>query len=159
MSVVRIHQGKSFSFGLRLLAAVTSIGMIVLLLKYAHESAAIVLSIMISMLPPAFWFSTKITEIDIINNKLFVGSWVMGFRKGKYFDFKKIEIHCREHRIKLTEFSLPDGKQIFTDREFRASLKVESGEHFHLFSHPHQKRVDEKIKKLKKKLGLKDQEK
>lgn len=131
-----------------------SIGLIVLLFKTIPAPWSIVPSILLSILPPATWFATRILEIDPTNNLLFVGSWCMGFRKGRKIVFKKFEITDQEARIKRTAFSLPDGKEIVTDREFRAVLTLETGESFHLVGHPIKERIEEKIQVLNKKLGL-----
>ena len=153
MRTVRIHQGKTFSLGIRLLIAIISMGVIFLLLRTFPSLWAIGISIGFSLIPPAGWFATRILEINPVNKQLFIGSWCMGFRVGRRIHFQELEIKSSVAKIKRTAFSLPDG-EIITNKEYRATLHIETGESFHLVGHPVKERIEEKIHILCKKLGL-----
>ena len=153
MKTVRINQGKSLHVGLRILVTLASIILMVLSFKVISEPWSILVAILLSLISPAAWFATKIFEIDPTKKKLFKGSWFMGFRLGDWFEFKDLDIMTKKTRIKKTEFSLPDGKKLFTNQEYQVFLLADSEEHY-LFGHPLKERIDEKIQTLNKKLEL-----
>lgn len=159
MRRTRINQGKTFSLSLRIIISIFSISMMIWVFKSIGAPWSIPIAILVSFVPPAAWFSTKIFEIDPNRKKIFIGSWSMGFRFGKWIQFKEIEIKIQKARIKKTEFSLPDGSRMITDQEYQAILKTNANESFYLLGHPLKERIEEKIQTLRKKLELDNMQK
>ena len=154
MRPVRIHQGKTFPLFTRLLVSGMVCALIVFIFHYIQSPISLIISILISPALSACWFATRIFEIDIANRMIFQGNWTMGFRWGSTTNYEQINLLKRKERIKRTEFSLPGNKTLFTDREYRAYLIVDSETELYLFGHPIEDRINEKMKVLRKKLSI-----
>lgn len=154
MKPVRINQGKSFPLWSRVIIGVMSCLLIIWILKTLGYPWSIFLAILLSVVPQAFWFATKLFEIDTKNKKIFKGSWSMGFRSGQWIGFNKLNIETERVKIKPTEFSLSDNRNIITDHEYHVFLILDEEEKLYLFGHPLKERIEEKTQTLNKKLGL-----
>ena len=149
-----INQGKSLPAWLRMTIGLLICVAIITILRTIREPYSIGLAIGLSVLFPAAWFSTKILQIDLKSNKIFLGHWSMGFRFGKTRPFSNLSITTKKASIELTHFTLPNNQTMSTDTEFHAYLEMDNEAPLYLFGHPVKSTFDKKIKVLHEKLGI-----
>ena len=79
----------------------------------------------------------------------------MGHKFGKPIKYESIEkIFINRVKTKQTMYSLSNRQNVVTDHEYRAYLKLDNGEKFYLLSHPLEETVEEKVTKIREKLGV-----
>lgn len=158
MRIVRIHQGKTLPLQFRLVIAIILGTLIVLIMIQIRQPYSIVFTIALSTLTPAIWFSANMLEIDLTKNEVFKGIWVMGFRFGDKTSFSSIEkIFIKKTKTKQTIYSLANNKNVVTDHEYRAYIKLDSGHKYFMISHPVKTRIIKKCQQAIRKLGLSEE--
>lgn len=135
--------------GMRLLLSGLSCLMVIFILKFVPSPTTLPLAIACSFAFPAVWFSTRLFELDMTGKKVFVGTWVMGFRFGKTYQYKTFDILKRQEKIKGTIFNI-DNKQVLFTKEYRLILVLDGSTELFLLSHPIEGKIDERLAKLKK---------
>jgi len=155
MRIIRISQGKAFSLHFRLVTVVILCLLIVGTIVGIPQPFSMVFVIVLSSLVPAVWFSSKILSVDLEENKVFKGSWVMGFKFGREEAINSIEkISIEKVQTGKTIYSLSNNQNLVTDKVYEAYLKTESGEKFFLVSHPVKETIIKKAIQVIRKLGL-----
>lgn len=155
MKIVRINKGKSLPLIARIIGLLIVGFSITRTFQLVEEPLSILLAIGISIVLPALWFATNLIVIDHERKTLFDGIWTMGFKIGKNTHYKEIQSLSLE-KIKTPKrvYSLPNNKNIVTDHEYRATIELNDGKKYYLFSHPLEKRANEKLIKIRNKLGI-----
>ena len=155
MRIIRIHQGKTLPVAFRVTITMILGVLIVVTMEQLRTPYSIGLSILLSTLVPAFWFAAEILIIDLESNEIFNGTWIMGFKFGKVSPITSIDkIFINRVKTKQTIYSLANNKNISTHHEYRAFLKLATGEKFFMVSHPDKRRIVEKCQQAISKLGL-----
>jgi len=155
MKIIRIHKGKVFPLPFRLVAVAVVMVSVIKIMDTLPEPWSIFLSILVAALLPATWFATHVIIINEENKTIFDGAWIMGFKIGKLHSYHQIEkIFINSVKTSQTMYSLSNQKNVVTDREYRAYLKVDDGTKFFLVSHPLEDRLKEKVTKIREKLGI-----
>ena len=154
MKIIKVNKGKTFPITIRFSGAILVTMGVIQTMKKIDEPWSILISIGLSTILPALWFTTDIIIIDGEKKELFDGVWVMGFKIGKNKSFHSIKkIFINKVRTKQTMYSLSNKQNIITNHEFQAYLEIDSGEKFFLFSHPIEERAKMKMMKINKALG------
>lgn len=155
MKIVRINKGKSLPLIVRIIALVIVGFSITKTFQLVQEPLSIFIAIGISILLPALWFATNLIVIDHKRKTLFDGIWTMGFKIGKNIPYQgDPSISLEKIKIAKKVYSLPDNKNIITDHEYRAMIELKDGKKYYLFSHPLEERANEKLIKIRNKLGI-----
>ena len=155
MKIIRINKGKVFNIPIRLVS-VAVVGVVTIkLMDSLPEPLSIFISMGIATILPAIWFASNLLIIDHEKKEIFDGIWTIGLKFGKPTPYSGIEkIFINRVKTSQTMYSLSNQKNIVTDHEYRAYLKLDSGTKYYLISHPLEERVEEKVAEIKKKLGL-----
>ncbi|MEM0938328.1 MAG: hypothetical protein AAF600_02335 [Bacteroidota bacterium] len=154
MGIVRINQGKALPLKYRLLLVTILWLMVLFALKHLTSLLAIFISIVLCYLVSTVWFAAKIFIVDSEDCHLFVGFWIMGFKKGKWIFFKSLEIDVEKKQTKKGILKTSHNHHVISNTKYTAYVKIDNSERFYLFAHPDQERVLEKITMINKKLGL-----
>lgn len=155
MKIVRVNKGKTIPLPFRFISALLIGLSVVQVLRNLQEPWSIIIAILLSFILPGIWFASNIIIIDLERKTLFDGSWTMGFRFGKNHRFESIDsFFINKVKIKQTIYSLANQQNILVNHEYKAYVKLQSGEKYFLFSHPLEERAQEKLTKIRKKLGL-----
>ncbi len=126
------------------------------LMDMLPEPWSILIAIAISSFLPALWFATKVIIVDEEHKTIFDGVWTMGKKLGKPLKYHSIEkIFINKVKTKQTMYSLSNQSNVVANHEYRAYLKLDSGDKYFLFSHPLEERAEEKVTKIREKLALK----
>ena len=153
MKVLKINKGKTISFLPRLTLILLAVVGIVKILQLIEEPYSLLLTMLLSLLPPAIWFATNIIIINAEENKIFQGVWVMGYKFGQTTRFDKIEAFEIEKKpIKKTLFTLSNNKSLLANYEYRVHLRVSPESRYYLVSHPLEETINKKVDKMKEKL-------
>ncbi len=124
-------------------------------MDWLPEPWSIIVAMAICTFLPAIWFATKVIIINEENKTIFDGAWTMGRKLGKPVKYDGIEkIFINKVKTKQTMYSLSNKQNILANHEFQAYLKLINGDKYYLFSHPLEERVEEKVTKIRLKLGL-----
>ncbi len=150
-----INQGRSVPLTFRLVAMGLVIALIVWIIQNLPEMIAILSAIAFSMLIPMLWFSFQILTINPESKEIHYGTWVMGYKSGKpkkYTSLEKIFIN----KVKTSQNMYSQTNKGLTVRgvEFHAYLKYDEGEKIFLDSDQDEKRLEDKMIKIREKLGL-----
>lgn len=119
------------------------------------EPWSIFIAIAIASFLPILWFSFNVIIVDEDRKTLFDGVWTMGHKLGKVISYGSIEkIFINRVKTKQTMYSLSNKQNIVANHEYKAFLKLDNGEKYYLFSHPLEETAEEKVTKIREKLGL-----
>ncbi len=155
MRIIRINKGKAVNLPIRLVGIAIVIVATIKLMNSLPEPWSIFITIVIASFLPALWFSYNIIVIDMEKKEIFDGVWTMGKRLGTPIPFNRIEkIFINRIKTKQTMYSLSNKQNILVDHEFRAYLKLDNGEKIFLISHPLEEKMEEKVTKIREKLGI-----
>ncbi|MEO9485796.1 MAG: hypothetical protein ABJG47_20230 [Ekhidna sp.] len=155
MKIIRISKGKAVNLPIRFLGALLMVVITVKLVDWLPEPWSIVSAIAIATFLPALWFATNVIIIDAEKKTIYDGIWTMGRKLSKPVKYEAIEkIFINKVKTKQTMYSLSNKQNIIANHEYRAYLKLVSGEKFFLLSHPLEERIEEKVTKIKKKLDI-----
>lgn len=155
MKVIRIYKGKVVNLPIRLVSVLVVVFVTIKLMDTLSEPLSIFIAIAFASILPGIWFASHVIIVNEENKTLFDGIWTMGRRFGKPISYNSIEkIFINRVKTKQTMYSLSNQQNIVTSHEFRAYLKLDNGDKFYLISHPLEEKVEEKVTKIKKKLGL-----
>ena len=155
MEIIRINKGRAVNLPIRLVGIIVVAVVTIKLMDSLPEPWSILIAILIASFLPALWFSFNVIIIDMDKKEIFDGVWTMGKRLGKPIPFNEIEkIFINKVKTKQTMYSLSNKQNIVTNHEFRAYLKLDNGEKFFLISHPVEDTLEEKVTKIRKKLGI-----
>ncbi|WP_420577288.1 hypothetical protein [Ekhidna sp.] len=155
MRIVRINKGKVVNLPIRLVSVVVMVVITISLMDALPEPWSILIAIAIASILPGIWFASYVIIINEENKTLFDGIWTMGHKFGKPIQYESIEkIFINRVKTKQTMYSLSNKQNVVTDHEYRAYLKLDNGEKFYLLSHPLEETVEEKVTKIREKLGL-----
>lgn len=156
MKIVRINKGKAVNLPFRFLAVIVMVFLTITLMDALPEPLSIFIVIIIASLLPAIWFATKVIIIDEEHKTIFDGVWTMGKKLGEPANYDSIEkIFINKVKTSQTMYSLSNNRNVVTNHEFRAYLKLSNGDKYLLLTHPLEERVKEKVTKIKQKLDLK----
>lgn len=160
MKIVRINKGKVVNLPIRLVSAVTMVIITISLMDALPEPWSIFIAIAIASFLPGIWFASYVIIIDAEKKTIFDGIWTMGHKFGKPVSYQSIEkIYVNRVKTKQTMYSLSNRQNVLTDHEYRAYIKIDTGEKFYLLSHPIEEKMEEKVTKIREKLGLKQSQK
>ena len=124
-------------------------------MDWLSEPWSILVAIAICSFLPALWFATDVIIINEENKTIFDGVWTMGRKLGKPIKYQAIEkIFINKVKTRQTMYSLSNQQNVITNHEYWAFIKMDNGEKFFLLSHPLEKRAEEKVTEIKKKLKL-----
>ncbi len=155
MEIIRINKGRAVNLPIRLVGIVVVAVITIKLMDSLSEPWSILIAILIASFLPALWFSFNVIIIDMNKKEIFDGVWTMGKRLGKPTPFNEIEkIFINKVKTKKTMYSISNQQNIVTNHEFRAYLKLDNGEKLFLISHPIEDTLEEKVTKIRKKLGI-----
>ncbi len=155
MKIVRINKGKVVNLPIRLVSVLVIFFIIFKLMETLSEPLSIFIAIVFASILPAIWFASYVIIIDEETKTVFDGIWTMGKRFGKPRKYDAIEkIFINRVKTKQTMYSLSNRQNIVANYEFKAYLKLDDGEKFFLISHPIEERVEEKVTKIRQKLGM-----
>ena len=153
MRILRINKGKTFPLASRLVNIALTIVGIIKILQLVEAPYSLLLTILLSLVPPAIWFATNIIIINAEENKVFDGIWVMGYKIGQSTPYDSIEqFEVEKKSIKKTLFTLPNNQNLLTNHEYRLHLRVSPENRYYLLSHPLEETINKKIRKMKEKL-------
>lgn len=150
-----INQGRTVPLTFRLVLMGLIIAGIVWIMGNLPEIIAILLAIIFSLMIPMLWFSYQIIIIDPETKEIHYGTWIMGYKSGKpkkYTSLEKIFIN----RVKTSQNMYSQTNHGHTVRgiEFHAYLKYDGEEKIFLASDDDEKRLEDKMIKIREKLGL-----
>ena len=155
MRIVRINKGRTVNLPIRLVGVVIVVIITVKLMDALPEPWSIFIAIAIASFLPLLWFSFNVIIINEEKKNLFDGVWTMGHKLGQVIQYGSIEkIFINKVKTKQTMYSLSNRQNIVTNHEYRAYIKLDSGDKYHLFSHPLEETAEEKVTKIREKLGL-----
>ncbi len=102
------------------------------------------------------WFSFNVIIIDSLTKELHSGIWVMGHQLGKSRKFGSI-VKIFINKVKTSRKMHSQVNHGYTVKgiEYQAYLRLDDGEKYFLFSHASEKKVEEKVEEIKKKLMIK----
>ena len=156
MHKITINQGRSIPWTFRLVGMCAVFFAIVKINENLPEIYAVPLVILVSLLVPVLWFSYHIFMIDMDEKVIQEGLWIMGYRTGKPQPFNSIEsFYINKVRVSQTMYSQTNRSHTLGKVEYKAFLKLDDGEKYFLTSHKNEKMLEEKLIKIKKKLGVK----
>ncbi len=140
---------------IRLVSAIIMVVITISLMDALPEPWSIFIAIAIASFLPGIWFASYIIIVNEEKKTIFDGIWTMGHKFGKPIKYESIEkIFINRVKTKQTMYSLSNRQNVVTDHEYRAYLKLDNGEKFYLLSHPLEETVEEKVIKIREKLGL-----
>lgn len=143
---------------LRFIIAIILGVLIVVSMDQLASPYSIAVAIALSTLVPAAWFATDLLIIDLEENKIFNGTWVMGFKFGQITPVSSIEkIFINRIKTKQTVYSLANNRNVSTNYEYHAYLKLDTGDKFFMVSHPLADRIIKKSKQVVHKLRLSEE--
>ena len=155
MKIVRINKGKVVNLPIRLVSAIIMVVITISLMDALPEPWSIFIAIALASFLPGIWFASYVIIINEEKKTIFDGTWTMGHKFGKPIKYESIEkIFINRVKTKQTMYSLSNRQNVVTNHEYRAYLKLESGEKFYLLSHPIEEKIEEKVTKIREKLGL-----
>ena len=155
MKIVRINKGKAVNLPLRLIGVIVATVGTIQLMHILPEPWSVLVTIVVASFVPAIWFSDKVIIIDMDKKEVFDGVWTMGKRLGKATIFNEVEkIFIDKVKTKQTLYNLSNKQNIVVNHEYRAYLELDNGENFFLISHPLEDKLEEKVTKIEKKLGI-----
>ncbi|MEQ9405286.1 MAG: hypothetical protein RIM99_16985 [Cyclobacteriaceae bacterium] len=155
MGKVKINQGRSIPWAFRLVATAAIIVGVVKIIQGMPENYAILLSMILSMLMPIIWFSYNILTIDNDKKEIHSGVYSVGFKTGKAKKFKEID-KIFINKVKTSQRMQSHGTgSVYEQKgvEYRAFIKLDDGTKYFLTSHPNEKKLEEKVTKIREKLG------
>lgn len=154
MGKVMINQGTTFSLPFRVAGAGILMVIVVKIMQYLPETIAIPIAILLCFLVPILWFSSTILTISTETNKIHLGNWVMGFKTGKPKPFNSIE-KFYVNKVNVSQTMNTRANSYTSNQvEYQAFLKLDDGEKYFLVSHRSEKKLEEKVAEIKKKLGI-----
>ena len=155
MGKVMINQGRSLPWTFRFVGIVAVFVLIMIVMQNLSENLAIWISIALSFLLPAIWFSNKILSIDNSSKEIHEGYWIMGFKTGKSKKFGAIE-KTYINKVKTTQKMYSRANQGYDIKgvEYHAYIKLDDDEKIFLIRNKSEKRLNEKVTKIREKLGL-----
>ncbi|MEQ6167684.1 hypothetical protein AAOE16_10860 [Ekhidna sp. MALMAid0563] len=155
MKIVRINKGKVVNLPIRLVSAIIMVVITISLMDALPEPWSIFIAIALASFLPGIWFASYVIIINEEKKTIFDGIWTMGHKFGKPIKYESIEkIFINRVKTKQTMYSLSNRQNVVTDHEYRAYLKLDNGEKFYLLSHPLEETVEEKVTKIREKLGV-----
>ncbi len=155
MKTIRINKGRALNLPIRFIGVVGVIVIMIKLMETLSEPWSLIIVIAIASFLPALWFSYQVIIIDMEKKELFDGIWTMGKRLGSSTSFNGIEkIFINRIKTKQTMYSLSNKQNVLASYEYRAYIKLDSGEKFFLISHPIKEEIEEKVSKIRKKIGI-----
>ena len=155
MKVFRIHQGKALPLPVRILCVTLVVVATTQVLLWLPKPYSMVISIATCTLLPAAWFANKLLIIDEEKKTVFKGIWTMGKRFGDTINYEASPtIWIEKKKTKKTAYQLSNKETILVNAEYRAYLRLDDGRNIFLISHPIEKRLNEKVERIKNKLQL-----
>ncbi|WP_370089208.1 hypothetical protein [Ekhidna sp.] len=156
MKIIRINKGKAVPLPIRFVSVLVMVIITIALMDALPEPWSIFIAILIASFLPALWFATNVIIINEEDKTIFDGVWTMGRKLGKPVRYQSIEkIFINKVKTKQTMYSLSNRQNVVANYEHRAYLKLDNGDKYFLLSHPLEERVEEKVAKIREKLGLK----
>ncbi|MEO9870223.1 hypothetical protein [Ekhidna sp.] len=155
MKIIRINKGKAVNLPIRFVSIILMVIVTIKLMYELPEPWSILVAIIVSSFVPAIWFASNVIIINEENKTLYDGVFAMGRKFGKPTKYDSIEkIFINKVKTKQTMYSLSNQQNIVSNHEYRAYLKLDNGDKYFLLSHPLEERVEEKVTKISKKLGI-----
>lgn len=150
-----INQGRSVPLTFRLVGMLIVFAVVVFAMNNLPEMFAILSAILLSLLVPMLWFSFQIITIDPETKEIHYGTWLMGYKTGKprkYNSLEKIFIN----KVKTSQKMYSQANHGHTTRgvEFHAYLKYDEDKKIFLASDKDEKKLEDQMIKIRKKLGL-----
>ncbi len=150
-----INQGRTVPLTFRLVGMVIVIVAVVFSMQIFSEVLAILLAMVLSLIVPMLWFSFQIITIDPSAQEIHYGTWLMGYKTGKpkkYHSLDKIFIN----RVKTSQtmYSRSNTSHTAKGVEYHAYLKFNEEEKIFLASDKDEKRLEDKMIKIREKLDL-----
>ncbi len=150
-----INQGRSVPLTFRLVAMGLIIAAIIWIMGNLPETIAILSAIFFSLLIPMLWFSFQILTIDPETKEILLGTYVMGYKFGKPKKYNSIEkVFINKVRTSQNMYSQANHGHTARGIEYHAYLKLDSEEKVFLASDKDEKRLEDKMMKIREKLSL-----
>jgi hypothetical protein len=155
MGKVMINQGRSVPLTFRFVGLLAIVALIILALENLPEMYAIILAILLSLLVPLLWFSFQILTVDTDNKEVHDGIWLMGYKTGRPKKFNAIDT-IFINKVKTSQSMYSQANRQHTSRgiEYHAYLKFDNEEKYFLLSNKNEKKLEDKLIKIRQKLGL-----
>lgn len=150
-----INQGRSLPWTFRFIGVIAVFALIMIVIQNLPEHLAIWISIALSFLLPAIWFSNKILTIDNSSKEIHEGYWIMGYKTGKPRKYQSIEkIFVNKVKTSQNMYSQANHGHTTSGVEYHAYLKFDNDEKVFLVSNGDEKKLGEKVTKIREKLGI-----
>ncbi|MEP1094483.1 MAG: hypothetical protein ABJG78_05205 [Cyclobacteriaceae bacterium] len=155
MGKVMINQGRSLPWTFRFIAVLIVFTLIVVSMQNLPERLAIPIAILLSFLFPMIWFSNKILTIDNDLKEIHEGYWIMGYKTGKRKKYKSVDkIFINKVKTSQSMYSQSNHGHSVKGVEYHAYLKYDEDKKLFLAGDPLEKRLENKMTKIREKLGL-----
>ncbi len=155
MKKITINQGKAIPLTFRFLLVVIVVIGAVQLMIHLPESVAIPLTILLSLAIPIIWFMAELLIIDPEQKTIQKCLWIMGYKIGKVRPYNAIEkTYVNQVKTSQNMYSQTNRGHTVRGLEYHAYLKLDSGEKHFLFNSKSQEKANEKLTKIREKLGL-----
>lgn len=150
-----VNQGRSIPLTFRFVGMLFVFGLIAYLINTLPETIAIIAAILLSLLIPLLWFSFQILTIDTGTNEIHYGTWLMGYKTGKVRSFGSIEkFYINQVSTSQNMYSQTNRGHTVRGIEYHAFIKLDDGEKYFLTSDKDEKKLEEKVTKIREKLDL-----
>lgn len=155
MGKVIINQGSSIPWTFRFIGVILVFAGIILFTQNFSEEIAVPVAIVLSLLMPMIWFSKSILIIDNSNKEIHEGVWLLGYKTGTPRKFSEIEkFYINKVKTSQQMYSHANVGHTSKGIEFQAYIKLDDGAKFFLTSDKNEKRLEEKVTKIREKLGM-----
>lgn len=149
-----INQGKAIQLPFRVVGVGTVLLIIVKVLEHFPQAIAIPVSILLSFVVPMLWFSSIILTINEETKEIHIGTWVLGKKTGKPKPYRTIDkIYINKVNVSQT-MNTRANTHTSTHVEYRAFVKIDDGEKHFLVSNKSEKKLEERVAEIKRKLGI-----
>lgn len=154
MRKVMINQGRTVPLTFRFVGIGIVFVIVVKVLQHFPENTAILITIPFSFLVPMLWFSSTVLTINPETKEFHLGTWAMGFKTGRPKPYNHIEkIFINKVNVSQT-MNTRANSHTTSHVEYRAFIKFDNEEKHFLVSNKSEKKLEERVAEIKKKLGI-----